>query len=141
MAVSITAGAQRFSRSFELLGTATAYSETVSATGALDVMVPVSIVKVNGTATTVNENFTLGTCSVEGWEKYIVTGQGAATASDSIGTISIELSNPVGSTASTNNVVTMEYPAVAMLKWLNDRWACFAALNQTTAVTLTTATV
>ena len=141
MAVTIAAGTQRFSQSFSMLGTATNYSEALSAAGAIDVQVPVSIIAVNGTATTVNEVYTLGTASVEGSRKVIITGQGAATASDSLGTLTIELANPVGATASTNNVLKMEYPGCAELLWANDRWIAFGALTQGEASAVSTATI
>ena len=141
MAVTIAAGTQRFSQSFSMLGTATNYSEALSAAGAIDVQVPVSIIAINGTATTVNEIYTLGTASVEGSRKVIITGQGAATASDSLGTITIEMSNPVGATASTNNVLLMEYPTCAELLWANDRWIAFGGLSQGTAASVSTATI
>ena len=141
MAVSVAAMSQRYDRSLAILGTATNYSETVAAAGALSVIHPVSIINVNGTATTVNEVYTLGTASVEGWRKTIITGQGAATASDSLGTLSIELANPVGATASTNNIMSMEYPGCAELVWVNDRWIAFGSLHQGVAAAVTTATI
>ena len=43
-------GDQRFNRTLELFGTATTYTESVTASGALDVAVPVSIITSIGTA-------------------------------------------------------------------------------------------
>lgn len=141
MAVTIAGGTQRFSHTFSLVGGATGYSETATAAGALSVVIPVSIINVNGTATTVNEVYTLGTASSEGMRKVIITGQGAATASDSVGTLTIELANPVGATASTNNILKMEYPGAAEVLWANDRWIPFGSLHQGTAVSVSTATI
>jgi len=129
MAVSIAAGAQRFNFSPQMLGSATAYSETVTATGALDVKVPVSIVNVNGTASSVVSAYTLGTAPYEGYRKIVLTGQGAATASDSLGIVLVELSNTVGSTASTANVIQMRHPGMVECVWINDRWAAMAGLQ------------
>ncbi len=140
MAISVAAGSQRYAVPMIMLGTATNFSETATAAGALSVLHPVSIVDVNGTATTVNEVYTLGTASVEGWRKTIITGQGAATASDSLGTLTIELANGVGATVTTNNVLKMEYPAAAELLWLNDRWVAFGALGKSLAA-VSTATI
>lgn len=140
MAVTIAAGTQRFPNSLVLSASATNYSETLTAAGTISVVVPVSIININGTATGVNETYTLGTASYEGMDKYIITGQGAATASDSLGNLTIELANPVGSTASTNNVVKLEYPGMFHAKWINDRWLPFAGLT-VGAVGISTATI
>ena len=127
-------GDQRFNRTMELFGTATAYSEAVTATGALDVQVPVSIITILGTATTVSDAYTLGTGPYEGFEKMIVTAQ---TATDGVGVAKITLTNAAGDPAV--NVLNMEFSGVAMLTWINDRWVPFAGLQSTgAAVTLAT---
>ncbi len=127
-------GDQRFNRTMELFGTATAYSEILAATGALDVQVPVSIINILGTATTVSDAYTLGTGPYEGFEKMIVTAQ---TATDGFGVAKITLTNAAGDPAV--NVLNMEFSGVAMLTWINDRWVPFAGLQSTgSAVTLAT---
>lgn len=119
-------GDQRFNRTFELFGTATGYSETLTATGALDVQIPVSIIEILGTATTVSSPYTLGTGPYEGFEKMIVTAQ---TATDGVGLAKVTLTNAAGDPAV--NVLALEFSAVAMLKWINDRWVPFAGLQST----------
>lgn len=134
MAVSIAAMSQRFSAMPELYGTATAFSESVTATGALDVAVPVSIITVLGTATTVGDSYTLGTAPYEGFEKHVILAQ---SATDGIGVVNVELANAVGDPA--QQVIAMEYPGTFSAKWLNDRWVATAGLGG--AVTISTATV
>lgn len=149
MAVTISGGAQRYNNMFQMVGTATAYSESVTGSTAttanpLNVNYPVSIVSVPGTTTATgvaSANVTLGTAPYEGFTKYIITSQGAATASDSLGNLIVELASPVGSTASTLNNVVMEYPACLECKWVNNRWVVFGALNQNLAPTMSTATI
>jgi len=131
-----TPNEQKFNSTLELYGTATAYSEAVTATGALDVAVPVSVISILGTATTVSDNYTLGTAPYEGYDKFIVTAQ---TATDGIGIANIELANAVGDPASQN--ITLEYPAALALKWVNDRWLALSAMSQGAAPAMSTATV
>lgn len=121
-------GDQRFNRTLELFGTATAYSEAVTASGALDIAVPVSIITSIGTATTVSTPYTLGTAPYEGFEKMIVTVQ---TATDSLGVSKITLSNPIGDPAV--NVLNMEFSGAVKLTWVNDRWIPFAGLQSSGA--------
>ena len=116
-------GSQRHPGHAALTGTATGYVETLTATGALDVNVPVSIIEVLGTATTVASPYTLGTGSYDGQEKWIVTAQ---TATDGVGVSKITLSNPVGDPAA--EVLALEFPAAAHCLYVNDRWICFGSL-------------
>jgi hypothetical protein len=134
MAVSIAAMSQRFNAMPELYGTATGYSESVTATGALDVAIPVSIITILGTATTVGDTYTLGTAPYEGFEKTVITAQ---SATDGVGLAHVELANAVGDPA--QQVVALEYPGTFSAKWLNDRWIATAGLGG--AVSISTATV
>lgn len=126
---------QKFNRTLELFGTATAYSEAVTATGALDVAVPVSIITILGTATTVSDVYTLGTAPYEGYEKHIITAQ---TATDGFGVAKITLANAVGDPAV--SILNMEFNGTALCRWVNDRWTVHAGLF-TTGGGVTLATV
>lgn len=135
MAISIAVGSQVRPDMPQTVGTATAYSETVTATGALDVLVPHSDITILGTATTVIDTYTLGTGPYEGYTKYITTGQ---SATDGIGIVKIELANAVGDPAA--QVISAEFPSAFMLRWINDRWIAFDSMTQGTAAAMGTAT-
>lgn len=125
---------QKFNRTIELYGTATAYIDAVTATGALDVAYPISVITILGTATTVSDAYTLGTAPYEGYEKLIVTAQ---TATTGIGVAKITLTNAAGDPAV--NVLNMEFSGAAKCTWINDRWVVLAALQSTgTAPSLAT---
>jgi len=137
MAVSRSGGDQMHRNSIEMTGTATALSETVTATGALDPYVPVSLVNVLGTATTVIDTYTLATASglYEGAEKFIMPQQ---TATDGLGIIKVEIGGAEGDPAV--NVVSLEYPTGIMCKWINDGWKVFPMLAPGAIATAATAT-
>jgi len=135
MAISIAAGSQVRPDMPQLVGTATGYSETVTATGALDVLIPHSAIEILGTATTVIDTYTLGTGPYEGYTKYVTTEQ---SATDGVGIAKVELANAVGDPA--QQVVSIEFPSALMLKWINDRWIAFDSMTQGAAAAMSTAT-
>ncbi len=136
MAVTRNPGDQLHRNSLSITGSATVISETVTATGALDPLVPVSLIEVLGTATTVIDTYTLATASAlyEGAEKYIELVQ---TATDGVGIVKVELGGAAGDPAV--NTISLEFPNSFMARWLNDGWRAFPALAPGSILTAATA--
>jgi len=139
MAVTIAAGVQRRSASPVMVGTATNYSETVTATGALDANIVVSIIEVLGTATTVIDTYTLGTGPYEGFEKWIFTGE-PAVAADALGQVKVELAGLSTVATLDQRVMILEFPASARLTWINNNWYPVFNNALATAASISTAT-
>lgn len=137
MAVSRSGGDRLHRNSIEITGTATAFSETVTATGALDPLVPVSLVNILGTATTVIDTYTLATHAdlYEGAEKFIFPVQ---TATDGVGIMKVEIGGAEGDPAV--NVISLEFPTGIACRWLNDGWKVQAFLAPGVIAAAATAT-
>ena len=137
MAVTRNPGDQLHRNSLVLTGSATTITETVTATGALDPLIPHSSINVLGTATTVIDTYTLATHAslYEGAEKYIDLLQ---TATDGVGIVKVELGGAKGDPAV--NVISAEFPNSFMCRWLNDGWVAFPALAPGVLVAAATAT-
>lgn len=136
MAVTRNPGDQLHRNSLVLTGSATVISETVTATGALDPLIPVSIINILGTATTVIDTYTLATASAlyEGAEKIVLTAQ---TATDGFGIAKIEIGGAAGDPAV--NIVSLEFPTGLLCRWINDGWRVFPTLAPGQIATAATA--
>ena len=119
-----------------MTGTATVISETDTAAGDLYTLVPVSLVGVLGSATTVIDTYTLATATAlyEGAETYIELVQ---TATDGVEIVKVELGGAAGDPAV--NTISLEFPNSFMARWLNDGWRAFPALAPGSILTAATA--
>lgn len=136
MTVTRNPGDQDFRDAITLTGSATTFSETVTATGALNPLIPVSFIEILGTATTVIDTYTLATVAAqyEGMEKFVFTKQ---SATDSVGIAKVEVAVAEGDPAV--NIISMEYPNGFMGRIIDGEWKVFPALAAGAILTAATA--